>query len=172
MYKKIKTIVIPLLPYFLSHHSRLLSCSSWTELKYFLPSWPPKMPVWFIWFSTLGCSTTESLPVCVHHWNTMHGWKEVPCISFCPGFCTTWRQLTQLSKLSWQRQLQIQRPVRYCWQPRPPASYQGAGAEGKHARIISPEQENALWAEGILGSDNPKCCFLPQWEELLPSRLN
>lgn len=33
---------------------------------------------------------------------------------------------------------------------------EGVGAEVKHASIISPKEENALWAEGILGRDNLK----------------
>ena len=33
---------------------------------------------------------------------------------------------------------------------------EGVGAEVKHASIISTEEEEALWQQGILGCDNPK----------------
>lgn len=43
---------------------------------------------------------------------------------------------------------------------------EGVGAEVKHASVISTEEVEALWGQGILGCDNPKsttCSFLPKW---------
>ena len=33
---------------------------------------------------------------------------------------------------------------------------ESVGAEVKHASVVSKEEEEALWQEGILGSSNPK----------------
>ena len=50
---------------------------------------------------------------------------------------------------------------------------EGVGAEVKHASVVSCKEENALWAAGVLGTNNPTplwhAGFFSQWKEFLPS---
>ena len=46
----------------------------------------------------------------------------------------------------------------------------GIGAETKHTPLVSKEEENALWDEGVIGIETHESSrFLLQWQEFLPA---